>query len=139
THGRFGVAGIEFGTDTRLDQAGWITVDWTRDASQFCGRSSVGREGGEVSLTYDQPGCSCGSQKIRPRTGKHEFGRCQGIWHTGESVDLTSGIGVDDCDRNVTARELQYLDYLYRRPVGNTDPDNDPSTAPQLAHVRAGS
>jgi hypothetical protein len=139
SHGRFGVAGIEFGTDTRLNQAGWITVDWTRDASQFCGISSVGREGGEVTLTYDQPGCSCGSQKIRPRTVKHEFGHSMGIWHTGQSVDLMSGIRANECDRNMTARELQYLEYLYRRPVGNTDPDNDPSSAGLLTHVRAGS
>jgi hypothetical protein len=47
-----------------------------------------------------------------------------------------SGIGVSECDRNMTARELQYLDYLYRRPVGNTDPDNDPSSAAQLTAVR---
>ena len=133
SRGRFGVAGIEFGTDTRLNQAGWITVDWTRDASEFCGQATVGREGGFVTLTYDQPGCSCGSQKIRPRTVKHEFGHAMGLWHTGRSVDLMSGIGVAECDRDITARELQYLDYLYRRPVGNTDPDNDPSSAAHLA------
>jgi len=137
SHGRFGVASIEFGTDTRINQAGWITVDWTRDASQFCGSSSIGREGGSVTLTYDQPGCSCGSQKIRPRTVKHEFGHSMGLWHTGQSIDLMSGIGVAECDRNMTARKLQYLEYLYRRPVGNTDPDNDPQSAAQLAHVSA--
>lgn len=135
SRGRFGVAGIEFGTETRVNQAGWITVDWTRDASQFCGRAHVGQEGGVVTLTYDQPGCSCGSQKIRARTVKHEFGHSMGLWHTGQSVDLMSGFGVSECDRNMTARELQYLDYLYRRPVGNTDPDNDPSSATQLAPV----
>jgi hypothetical protein len=136
SHGRFGVASIDYGADTRIDQAGWITVDWTRDASQFCGFSSVGREGGGVTLTYDQPGCSCGSQKIRPRTVKHELGHSMGLWHTGQSVDLMSGIGVAECDRNMTSRELEYLEYLYRRAVGNRDPDNDPSSAPQLTHVR---
>ena len=136
THGRFGVAGFEQGTDTRRGQAGWITVDWTRDASQFCGLSTIASEGGFVTLTYDQPGCSCGSQKIRARTVKHEFGHAMGLWHSGQSVDLMSGIGVSECDRNITARELQYFEYLYRRPVGNTDPDNDPSSAPVLAPVR---
>jgi len=135
SRGGFGVASIEYGPDTRINQAGWITVDWTRDASQFCGFASVGREGGGVTLTYDQPGCSCGSQKIRPRTVKHELGHSMGLWHSGQSVDLMSGIGAAECDRNMTARELQYLEYLYRRPVGNTDPDNDPSSAPQLTHV----
>ena len=63
TGGRFGVAAIEQGTGTRLGQAGWITVEWSRDASEFCGWAHVGLEGGRVMLTYDQPGCSCGSQK----------------------------------------------------------------------------
>ena len=136
TNGRFGVAGIEQGTDTRLNQAGWITVEWTRNATTFCGRAHVGQEGGTIELTYDQPGCSCGSQKIRPRTVKHEFGHALGLWHSGQSADLMSGIGVSECDRNITARELQYLDYLYRRPVGNSDPDNDPSSGALLAPVR---
>jgi hypothetical protein len=137
TGGRFGVAAIEQGTDTRRGQAGWITIDWTRDASQFCGQATVGAEGGFVTLTYDQPGCSCGSQKIRARTVKHEMGHSMGLWHSGQGVDLMSGIGVSECDRNITARELRYLDYMYRRAVGNTDPDNDPSSAAFLALVRA--
>ena len=137
TNGRFGVAGIEQGTETRRGQAGWITIDWTRDASQFCGQATVGAEGGFVTLTYDQPGCSCGSQKIRARTVKHELGHSMGLWHSGESVDLMSGIGITECDRNMTARELRYLDYMYRRSVGNTDPDNDPASAAVLAVVRA--
>ena len=137
TSGRFGVAGFEQGTETRRGQSGWITIEWTRDAAQFCGFANVGLEGGGITLTYDQPGCSCGSQKIRARTVKHELGHAMGMWHTGQSVDLMSGIGVSECDRNMTARELQYLDYLYRRPVGNTDPDTDPSSAVQLRPVRA--
>jgi hypothetical protein len=137
TNGRFGVASIEQGTETRRGQAGWITIEWTRDASEFCGQATVGGEGGFVTLTYDQPGCSCGSQKIRARTVKHELGHSMGLWHSGQGVDLMSGIGVSECDRNMTARELRYLDYLYRRPVGNTDPDNDPGSAVLLAPVSA--
>ena len=134
--GRFGVAGFEQGTETRRNQAGWITVEWTRNATQFCGAAHVGQEGGAVTLTYDQPGCSCGSQKIRPRTVKHELGHAMGLWHSGQSVDLMSGLGASECDRNMTARELQYLEYIYRRPVGNTDPDNDPSSGALLMPIR---
>jgi hypothetical protein len=59
-----------------------------------------------------------------------------GLWHTGQAVDLMSGIGADKCDRNMTARELEYLEYPYRRPVGNTDLDNDPSSAALLSPAR---
>lgn len=137
TRGRFGVAGIEQGTETRRGQAGWLTIEWTRDASEFCGFANVGQEGGGITLTYDQPGCSCGSQKIRPRTVKHELGHAMGLWHTGQAVDLMSGVGVAECDRNITPRELQYLDYVYSRAVGNTDPDSDPSSVVLLKPVVA--
>jgi hypothetical protein len=136
TGGRFSVAAIEQGTETRRNQAGWITVEWTRNATQFCGAAHVGQEGGSVTLTYDQPGCSCGSQKIRPRTVKHELGHAMGMWHSGQAVDLMSGFGASECDRNMTARELQYLEYIYRRAVGNTDPDNDPSSGALLMPIR---
>jgi hypothetical protein len=136
TGGRLAIAGIEQGTGTRQGQAGWITVEWTRDAEDFCGTSHVGQEGGVVTLTYDLPGCSCGSQKIRPRTVKHEFGHAMGLWHSGQVQDLMSGFGASECDRNISGRELQYLDYLYRRPVGNTNPDNDPSSAARITPVR---
>jgi hypothetical protein len=136
TNGRFGVAGFEQGTDTKVGQAGWITVQWTRDGTQFCGRAHVGQEGGYVELVYDQPGCRCGSQKITPLIVKHEFGHSMGMWHSRQNGELMAGIGTPDCDRNMTARELRYLDYIYRRPVGNTDPDNDPASARVLAPVR---
>lgn len=132
TNGRFGVAGFEQGTGDRFGQPGWLTIDWTADNGMFCGWAHVGLEGGGVLLTYDHPLCSCGSQKIRPRTVKHELGHTLGLWHSGDRDDLMSGIGVSECDRDMTPRELEYLDYLYRRPVGNTDPDDDPSSAQPL-------
>ena len=60
TNGRFGLAAIEQGTETRRGQAGWITVEWTRDAPDICGSAHVGLEGGGILLTYDKPNCSCG-------------------------------------------------------------------------------
>jgi len=136
TGGRLGIAAVEQGTGMRQGQAGWITVDWIRDASKICGQAHVGQEGGMVTLTYDQPFCSCGSRKIDPSTVKHEFGHAMGLWHSGQSADLMSGFGSSKCDENMTPRELQYLDYLYRRPVGNTHPDNDPSSAARVMPIR---
>ena len=78
TNGRFGVAGIEQGTETRRGQAGWLTIEWSRDASQFCGFATVGQEGSGITLTYDQPGCSCGSQKIPPAYREARARPCDG-------------------------------------------------------------
>jgi hypothetical protein len=136
THGRFGIASIEQGTETRVGQPGWVTVDWVRDGSQFCGLAHVGLEGGVVTLSYDAGTCACGSQKIRPHTIKHEIGHMLGMWHTGRANTLMSGFPLVACDMNISALELQYLDYLYRRPVGNTEPDNDPSSGALLTPLR---
>jgi hypothetical protein len=135
TGGRFSPAVIEQGTESRVGQAGWITVRWTHP-SDYCGTADVGLEGGAIDYAYDMPGCACGSQKIRPRTVKHELGHALGFWHTGRAEDLLSGLPSGECDHPVTAREQAYGDWLYRRPVGNLDPDTDPSTVVLLAPRR---
>jgi hypothetical protein len=33
------------------------------------------------------------------------------------------------CDLQPSARDRQYAKYMYSRPVGNTDPDNDPAAS----------
>jgi hypothetical protein len=41
------------------------------------------------------------------------------------------------CDRDPSPKEREYAGYLYRRPVGNTAPDDDPSTALALVPSHA--
>lgn len=137
TGGRLAPVSIERGTESRVGQAGWLTVRWTHPVD-YCGTADVGLEGGMVEYAYQQPGCTCQGFGIRPRTVKHELGHAMGLWHTGRSEDLMDGSPTGECDHPVTAREQQYADFIYRRPVGNRDPDTDPATSvllqPQRVH-----
>ena len=128
TGGRFGLAALERGTGTREGQAGWITVKWlATNAGNFCATADVAREGGSINLNYTRGGgCRCGSLAIRPRTVKHETGHAFGFWHTDNTADLMSGIGVSGCDADPSARERHHAAISYSRPVGSLDVDVDP-------------
>lgn len=130
TRNRYGVAQVEQGTETRRGMAGWITVRWQRNPG-ICGSADVGLEGGQMLLAYDTPGCSCGAQKIQPRVVKHELGHAMGLWHTGRSGDLMSGVSDSACDRDPSPRELEFADYIYQRTVGNAYPDYDIGSEPR--------
>lgn len=101
---------------------GAIQVDWERTTA-FCGNT----EGARVVIAYDNPLCTCGAH-TRRRTLKHELGHVLGFGHTGVATDLMSATSAPSCDGDPSAKELEYADYLYRRPIGNTDQDNDPPT-----------
>ena len=125
---RFGFATIESGTETREGQAGWITVKWLNPPeSGICGRAQVAVSGGWIHLNHLSDRCGGdGHRGIAPRAVRHEFGHAFGFWHTGNNNDLMSGGTWIDKNYNVTARERAYAAIAYTRPVGNTDPDNDP-------------
>lgn len=139
TSGRLS-ASVTRGTDTRLGTAGWITVHWPTTADpSFCGRADVGLEGGMIELDYKVGGgCRCvGGPEIRPRTVRHELGHALGFYHTDQTSDVMSGIGVSGCDQLPSSRELYNAAIVYVRPVGNADPDQDPLGAVNLAPMYA--
>jgi hypothetical protein len=140
----FGLAGIERGTGTRQGVTGYITVKWLNPpATDICGRSNVAVDGGSIELNYlfqPVPGvsgsCGCNGSRIRPRSVRHELGHALGYWHTGDAIDLMSGLSDPRCDQLPSAREVAHARDMYSRPVGNTDPDNDPMGAQSVPFSR---
>jgi hypothetical protein len=141
TSGRLGVPTVERGTDTREGQSGWLTIKFpartTTDGN--CGRALVGADGGWIELFYTRTsaggGCRVGGTVVTPRTIRHEIGHALGFYHTGDLNDVLSGLSWPSAQSNQrpSARELAAAAIAYARPVGNTDPDIDPSGVVTLA------
>jgi len=138
TSGALGTPAIERGTGTREGQSGWITVRFPFPGDpNYCGHAQVGVDGGWIELETHGNGSACrtASSLIAPRTIQHELGHALGFYHTGDSRDVMSGLTwyLSQGDDGPTARELYHAALAYRRPVGNRDPDNDPTSAVALA------
>lgn len=133
TGDRFKLAGLGKGPETREGVPGWITVKWTNPpAAGRCGLSQVGTDGGWIELNYLGASCDCGGpSRIYPRLVRHELGHALGYYHTDSPGDVMYGrsIAANACNLHPSAREIEYAKYVYSRPVGNTDPDNDPVTS----------
>jgi hypothetical protein len=137
TGGRFDVAAIERGVQSRETTPGWITVKWLAGVQEgLCGRAHVGRElGGTIELAYEnRVGCGCDGLTIRHKTVRHEVGHAMGFWHTSRQDDVM-GNGNFRCFAMPTGRETFHASIAYSRPVGNTDPDTDPSTSIRIQPV----
>jgi hypothetical protein len=138
TGGRFGVGIVERGTDTRQSVAGWITVIWISSpeyGEKYCGRAEVAVSGGAIEL-YARGNCRCaGGPQIGPAVVRHELGHAMGFFHSDSRQDVMWNQGVY-CNESLSARELYHAAIAYARPVGNTDPDADPTSTVYVQPLR---
>jgi hypothetical protein len=139
TSGTLGTPIIERGTGTREGQPGWITIKFPAGlATTYCGRATVGQEGGWIELSYHVPPtapiiCRVPGAVIAPTVIRHEVGHSLGFFHTGGANDLMKGGNWSNLDQQPSLRELVHAAIAYRRPVGNVEPDSDPAGTLNLA------
>lgn len=125
--GKFGLAGLERGTEHRMGQLGWLTVRWLPQASnprRICGQAHVGADGGTLDLFPYQQFCGCDRFQVAPRTIRHELGHALGFWHTDHPHDLMHGGHWDaaQCNHGMSAREIYHASVIYERPIGSPAP-----------------
>jgi hypothetical protein len=128
TGGRFGLAGIELGTETREGVSGWITAKWVNPLVDpaFCARAQVATNGGWIEFNHLQrSGCDCRGSRIGPKTARHELGHAMGFYHTDQPDDVMRAGAVCE-DRRPSARERLHAAIAYGRTFGNADPDIEP-------------
>jgi hypothetical protein len=136
TNNRHVVATFERGTGTRVGMPGWITITWSAAMvhSNQCGRALVAA--GYVELEAHNPRCKVWPWITSTSLVRHELGHAMGYWHTDGPGDVMSGTTWINNNQQPSARERAHAAIAYARPVGNTDPDSDPSSVVALAPTR---
>lgn len=131
--GRYNVAALETGTESRPQALNWINVDIRRDPNErrTCGYAQVGANPGSITLNDDV--CSCGSNKIPGAVTMHEVGHALGYFHVSDKRSLMYPFVAGDCPAGALSdAESFHARVAYSRPRGNTDPDHDPSSGAAL-------
>jgi hypothetical protein len=137
TGGVFNAGVIESGNGPRDPRPGYVNVNFTYEPNgDYCGRSRVGDNPGEVTINYDRCASECGSLKVTPEVIAHEIGHAMGFWHiSGDGImNATKFHGCRTTD--FFPIERAHARIAYSRPPGNLDIDNDPSDF--LAVVKQG-
>jgi hypothetical protein len=128
TGGRYPVAALENGTDSRAAAQNWINVNIRRDPAekQICGTAQIGANPGTITLNDDV--CSCGSNKIPGAVTMHEVGHAMGFFHVGDKRSLMYPFIAGDCPAGaLSSAESYHAGIAYSRPRGNVEPDKDPT------------
>jgi hypothetical protein len=136
TNNRHVVGAFERGTGTRAGMPGWITIAWSAAmvAPNQCGRAMVAS--GYIELEAHNPRCRVWPWITSASLVRHELGHAMGYWHTNAPSDVMSATTWMSNDQRPSARERAHAAIAYARPVGNTDPDSDPSGVVTLAPSR---
>lgn len=132
--GRLQAGSVEFGIGERPPALGYITLTFIHEPDgEYCGRAQIAANPGRIWINYGAQGiCSARCGNFAWRTVVHEIGHAMGFWHAEEGVMNTVWYD-SDCDRiNFSPAEVFHANVAYARPRGNTDPDNDPSSATLL-------
>jgi hypothetical protein len=125
--GKFGLAGLERGTGSKIGETGWVTVRWLPQAlnpSRICGQANIPAERGTLDLFPYQTNCGCQRWQTAPRIVRHELGHALGFFHTDDGHDLMYGKAWDisQCDLSATPREKFHMAVAYDRPIGSPVP-----------------
>jgi len=146
TSGVLGVPIVERGTETRVGVSGFITIRFPADNTALagvCGTAQVAQDGGWIELNYHGASglgggvCRVPGAVVAPHTVRHEIGHALGLWHTDRVTDVMFGGTWLDPNQQPSARELAAAAIAYQRPVGNVDPDSDPTSTVNLAPMTA--
>jgi hypothetical protein len=139
-----GTPTVERGTGTRVGTSGWITVRFPATTVLLdqgsCGQAQIAVDGGWIELGYhgstaNGGTCRTATAVIAPHVVEHEVGHALGFYHSDRIGDLMYRSSWFDPTGLPTDRELAHAAIAYARPVGNTDPDNDPSSAVNLTPI----
>lgn len=125
----FEPAAIETSAAARPPAQGWINVyfETRRPEGQWtCGTAQIAANPGWMRFWLD----ACRVSGDRGRIGKwivmHEVGHAMGFRHTPPGHLMHQEM--THASRTITAKERFHAAIAYARPVGNMDPDTDPSS-----------